>query len=87
LDENLSIFVGYVEIHSPKMIGHKYEDTKRGTWTGQPKGIFSNQKSQFGYILECFRMENVHIFYVHLDYFTTIWCILWLFGIFCGRLV
>jgi hypothetical protein len=31
-----------------------------------PDGLFSNQKSQFGYILECLRLEHVYIFYVHL---------------------
>jgi hypothetical protein len=35
--------------------------------TGLPDGIFSNQKSQYGYILEGLAMENVGIFYDHLD--------------------
>jgi hypothetical protein len=33
---------------------------------GLPDGLFSNQKSQCGYILEGLGMENVVIFYVHL---------------------
>jgi hypothetical protein len=54
-----------------------------------PDGFFSNQKSQFGQILEGFRWENVEIFYDHLEYFTaiwgyfmTIWCLLCSFGTF-----
>jgi hypothetical protein len=38
-------------------------------------GIFSNQKSQFRYILEVLKMEDFGIFYGHL-------VILWPFGIF-----
>jgi hypothetical protein len=59
-----------------------------------PDGLFSNQKYQFGYILEGLRMENAGIFYGHLGYFTVIWHILWPFGnvlgsfdIFYGHLV
>jgi hypothetical protein len=40
--------------------------------SGLPDGIFSNQKSQFGYILECFAMEDVGTFYGNLVYFTAI---------------
>jgi hypothetical protein len=57
-------------------------------------GLFSNQKSQFGFILEVLRLENVDIFYVHLDYFKdiwgnfiTIWYILCSFGTFFPLLV
>jgi hypothetical protein len=32
-------------------------------------------------------MENVFIFYDHLEYFMAIWYILWQFGIVCGQLV
>jgi hypothetical protein len=32
-------------------------------------------------------MENVCIFYDHLEYFTAIWYILWTFGMICGHLV
>jgi hypothetical protein len=32
-------------------------------------------------------MENVVIFYDHLEYFTAIWYNLWPFGIVCGNLV
>jgi hypothetical protein len=46
---------------------------------GLPDGLFSNQKYQFGLILEGLRMENVDIyigiFYGHLGYFMTIWYI------------
>jgi hypothetical protein len=43
---------------------------RRGT--GLPDGIFSDQKSQFGLILEVLAMEDVGIFYRHLVYFTAI---------------
>jgi hypothetical protein len=36
------------------------------TWL--PDGIFSNKKSKFGYIFEGLRIENVAIFYAHLEY-------------------
>jgi hypothetical protein len=35
--------------------------------------FFSNQKSQFGNIFQGLRLENVDIFYGHLEYFTEIW--------------
>jgi hypothetical protein len=54
---------------------------------GMPDGLLSNQKSQFGSILEGLAMENVGIFYVHLVCFTAIGNILWSLGIFCGHLV
>jgi hypothetical protein len=43
--------------------------------------MFSNQKSQFGSILEGLGMENVGIFYGHLEYITVIWYTLCPFGI------
>jgi hypothetical protein len=43
------------------------------TRAGLPGGLSSNQKYQFGYILEGLGMENVGIFYDHLEYFTDIW--------------
>jgi hypothetical protein len=42
---------------------------------GLPDGLFSNQKSQFGEILEDLRMESAGIFFGHLEYFTVIWYI------------
>jgi hypothetical protein len=45
-----------------------------------PDGIFSNQKSQFGKILEGLRMEKVGIFRAHLEYARAGWYILWPFG-------
>jgi hypothetical protein len=44
--------------------------------SGLPDGFFSNQKSQFGEILEGPRLENFVAFYGHLEYFTDIWVIL-----------
>jgi hypothetical protein len=46
---------------------------------GLPDGLFSNQKSQFGSILEGLRFENVDIFYGHLEYFKDIWDIWYIF--------
>jgi hypothetical protein len=40
---------------------------------GLPDGLFSNQKSQFGKNLNGLGMENVRIFYDHLEYFRAIW--------------
>jgi hypothetical protein len=51
-----------------------------------PDGLFSNQKSQFGQILEGLAMENVRNF-VSIVYFSAIGNMLWLFCIFCGHLV
>jgi hypothetical protein len=55
--------------------------------SGMPDGLFSNQKSQFGKILEGPAMQNVVIFYVHLVYFMAIVNISWPFGIFSPVLV
>jgi hypothetical protein len=56
--------------------------------------IFSNQKSQFGLILEGLAMEDVGIFYgrfglfyCHLVYFTAVWSILLPFGLFYCHLL
>jgi hypothetical protein len=43
---------------------------------GLPDGLFSNQKSQFGKNFQGLRLENVDIFYGHLEYFIAIWDIL-----------
>jgi hypothetical protein len=48
--------------------------------TGLPDGVFSNQKSQSGQLLEGLTMENVGIFYGHMEYFTAMCYIFWLFG-------
>jgi hypothetical protein len=37
---------------------------------------FETQNPNFGYILEGPRLENVDLFYGHLEYFTDIWDIL-----------
>jgi hypothetical protein len=47
-----------------------------GSGAGLPDGLFSNQKSQFGEILEGLRLEKVYIFFGHLEYFMEIWDIL-----------
>jgi hypothetical protein len=46
---------------------------------GLPDGFFSDQKSQFEYILVDLEMENVVIYSGHIWYFTTIGYILWVF--------
>jgi hypothetical protein len=51
-----------------------------GTGLGLPDGIFSNQKSQFGQILEGLGMKKDGIFFGHLKYITAIWYIFWPFG-------
>jgi hypothetical protein len=48
--------------------------------SGFPDGIFSNQKSQCGWILEGLEVENVRICYSLLEYITAIWYTLWPFG-------
>jgi hypothetical protein len=52
-----------------------------------PDGIFSNQKSQFVYILEGLAMEDVGIFRAILFYLTAKWYIFWPFVTLCGHLV
>jgi transposase InsO family protein len=47
---------------------------------GLPVRLFSDQKSQFGSILEDLGMEIVVIFSGNLEYFKTIEYILWAFG-------
>jgi hypothetical protein len=51
-----------------------------------PDDLFSNQKSQFGSILEGLRFENIDTFYGYLKYFMDIWDILCPFGRFCVHL-
>jgi hypothetical protein len=51
-----------------------------------PDGLFSYQKSKFGYIYEGLGMENNGIFYDHFVYITAIWYILWQFAIVCSHL-
>jgi hypothetical protein len=54
---------------------------------GLPDGLFSNQKSKFGLILEGLAMEDDGTFYVLLVHFTVFCYILWTFGIVRGNLV
>jgi hypothetical protein len=54
---------------------------------GLPDGLFSNQKSQFGEILEGLAIGNLGLFYDRLVYLKAIGNILWPFGIFCGHFV
>jgi hypothetical protein len=60
-----------------------YKETR----SGLPDGLFSNQNSKFGKILEGLAVEDVGIFYGHLVHFTVFWYILLTFGIVCGNLV
>jgi hypothetical protein len=59
----------------------------RGSIPGLPDGLFSNPKSQLWLNLEGLGMENVVIFFDHLEYFAAIWYNIWPFGIVCGHLV
>jgi hypothetical protein len=52
---------------------------------GMPDGLYSKQKSQFA--SEGIILENVDIFYGHLEYFTEIWDILRKCGIFYGHFI
>jgi hypothetical protein len=54
---------------------------------GLPDGLFSNQKSKFGSILEGIRKKNVYRFCDHLEYFTALWYNIWPFGLVCCHLV
>jgi hypothetical protein len=54
---------------------------------GLPDGMFSNQNSQFGKILEGLAMEDVSIFCGHSVYLTVILYIFRPFTIVCGHLV
>jgi hypothetical protein len=47
---------------------------------GLPDVIFPGQKSQFGNILACLRMQIVGTFYVRWEYFTFLWYIFLHFG-------
>jgi hypothetical protein len=60
---------------------------KKVNRAGLPDGLFSNQKSQFGQILDGLRMKNVRIFYEHSEQFTAVWYILRSFGTVCVHLV
>jgi hypothetical protein len=55
--------------------------------SGLPDGLFSNQKSKFGQILEGLALKDVGIFYGYLVHFTVFCYILWTFGIARGNLV
>jgi hypothetical protein len=54
---------------------------------GLPDGLFSNQKPQFGLILEGLGIKNVGIFYDHLEYVMAICYNLWRFDLVCHHLV
>jgi hypothetical protein len=49
-----------------------------------PDGLFLNQKSKIGQILEGLAPEDIGIFYGHLVHFTVFCYILWTFGIVRG---
>jgi hypothetical protein len=54
----------------------KFQDNNQ-LQSGLPDCLFSNQKSQFGCILEGLGIENVVIFYDRWEYFMAIWYNLW----------
>jgi hypothetical protein len=45
---------------------------RRAADTGLPDGTFSDQKWQFGHILDGLAMEEVGVFYGHMVYLTAI---------------
>jgi hypothetical protein len=49
---------------------------------GLPDGIFSNPKNNLG---KSRILWSFGLFHCHLEYFMTIWYIVWPFGIFCGH--
>jgi hypothetical protein len=51
-----------------------------GYYPGLSDGVFSNQKSKFGYILWGLGLKKVGMFYGHLSCSLAIWYILRLFG-------
>jgi hypothetical protein len=57
--------------------------------TGLPDGIFSNQKSKFGSILEGLEMEDVGIFYLHMVIWNILCRLVWFVFIWqcCDNLV
>jgi hypothetical protein len=68
-------------------VGRKSYDFHERSRTGLPDGLFSNQKSNFGKILEGHAMEDDGIFYGHSVHFTVFWDILWAFGVISSNLV
>jgi hypothetical protein len=60
--------------YNPLTMQHRRTQQKRSVL---PDGFFSDQKSQLGYILDEFGMENVVIYSVHLEFFTTTGEIFW----------
>jgi hypothetical protein len=84
------IWQPWICVSSETMSRHELGSVACGSGEGLPDGLFSNQKSQFGQILEGLRLENVDLSYAHLGYFTdisdtlpiTLWYILCSFGTF-----
>jgi hypothetical protein len=72
----------FLDNNSATYMGTKIYNREWKFIPGLPDGFVSNQKYQFGQILEGLTLENVDIFNGHLEYFTDIWDILWPFGIF-----
>jgi hypothetical protein len=62
-------------------IHYENKGNEKGFEPGLPDDWFSNQKSQFGNILEGLAMENLCIFIDFLVYFVVIWNIFPRFGI------
>jgi hypothetical protein len=53
---------------------------RNGEGAGLPDGSFSNQKSQFGQILEGLGMEKAGIFFGYFEYIKAIWHMVGPFG-------
>jgi hypothetical protein len=70
--------IGRVRSRSWKKTAKKFQEffLVASSDPGLPDGLFSNQKYQFGKILDGLGLKNIDIFYGHLDFFTDIWDIL-----------
>jgi hypothetical protein len=61
--------------------------SRQESQAGLPDGLFSDQKSRFGYISGGLAMVDVDVLYGLLVYFVYIWSILWTFGLLYGHSV
>jgi hypothetical protein len=71
--------VGSVPVVSKKKIFPRSSANANEWGPGLPDGIFSYQKSLFGYVLE-WKMLVYFTTFLFCDYFTAIWYIVWPFG-------
>jgi hypothetical protein len=76
------------QLHQLHLVSNTWKNTLLVSKSGLPDGIFSNQKSLFGYIWWGLTMKDVGVLlYYHSVYFTAIWYSLGPFGICVDYLV